>query len=268
MMRKYERAKVFITVMTYPHPSEHYQELVCVAGITEAREWVRMYPVNYRYMHHHQKFKKYQWVELDLSMQGYKTDTRKESRRPKLNTLKKLGEPLSTKDSWYERRKIIDPMPHHTLNELENLYETDRVSLGIIKPKRVLDLKISSVDQGWKPKWKKLFSQMRLFGKQKPLHKLPYKFQYVFECDDSQKPHQAMIEDWELGVLFLKERERLGSCEAAAESVRYKYFDEMCGSDKDTRFFMGTRFPYNTWLVIGVFWPPKSKTEPLTLFPL
>jgi len=31
----------------------------------------------------------------------------------------------------------------------------------------------------------------------------------------------------------------------------------MCGPDKDTRFFMGTVFPYNTWVVVGVFWPPK-----------
>ena len=152
MMGKFERTKVLITVMTYPHPSEHYQELVCVAGITEARQWVRMYPVDYRYMHPHQKFKKYQWVELELSPYGHKTDTRKESRKPKLDTLKKLGEPLSTKDNWRERRKIIDAMPHHTLNELEKLYETERVSLGIVQPKRVLDLKISPVERDWKPR--------------------------------------------------------------------------------------------------------------------
>jgi len=30
--------KVLITVLTYPHPSESYDELVCTAGITEAGE--------------------------------------------------------------------------------------------------------------------------------------------------------------------------------------------------------------------------------------
>lgn len=34
-------------------------------------------------------------------------------------------------------------------------------------------------------------------------------------------------------------------------------FDEMCGPTKDTRFFMGTKYPYNVCLVLGVFWPPK-----------
>jgi len=74
-----------------------------------------------------------------------------------------------------------------------------------------------------------------------------------------------MNEDWELGVLFLKERDRLGSENAAVENVRHKFFQEMCGDDKDTRFFMGTRHPYNEWLVLGTFWPPKARPS-RTLF--
>jgi hypothetical protein len=66
-----------------------------------------------------------------------------------------------------------------------------------------------------------------------------------------------MCEDWELGTLFLNESARLGSDEAAAESVKKKFLGELCRPDKDTRFFMGTFWPYNTWLVLGVFWPPK-----------
>ena len=67
-----------------------------------------------------------------------------------------------------------------------------------------------------------------------------------------------MIEDWELGVLYRREVERLGDEQAAVASVREKFFDEICHANRDTRFFMGTVFPYNTWVVIGVFWPPKG----------
>ena len=73
-----------------------------------------------------------------------------------------------------------------------------------------------------------------------------------------------MIEDWELGVLYRKEVERLGAEQAAVASVRGKFFDEICHQSRDTRFFMGTVFPYNTWVVIGVFWPPKD--VPASLF--
>ena len=71
-----------------------------------------------------------------------------------------------------------------------------------------------------------------------------------------------MCEDWELGTLFLKEAERLGS-EETAQNVRNKFLNELCREDKDTRFFMGTKFPYNTWLVLGVFWPPKVDQQTL-----
>jgi hypothetical protein len=83
---------------------------------------------------------------------------------------------------------------------------------------------------------------------QKHLEKLPYKFSYVFRCADSGgKVHTAMIEDWELGVLYRREVERLGDEQAAVANVRKKFFDEICGPSRDTR-----------WVVIGVFWPPRE----------
>ncbi|MBC7967276.1 MAG: hypothetical protein H7Z17_15280, partial [Fuerstia sp.] len=119
-------------------------------------------------------------------------------------------------------------------------------------------------DPEWKPAWQKELSQLRLFGPQpKPLTKLPFSFHYIFECEDSNKPHTAMCEDWELGVLFLKLREQHGSDEVAAKLTRQKFLTELCGPTRDTRFFLGTFFPYNTWLVLGVFWPPKDRARNL-----
>lgn len=255
-----DKVEVLPVVMTYPHPSRGHQELVCTAGITRGGEWVRLYPIDYRYRPREQQFRKYQWIEVELEPTGAGNDGRKESRRPVLESIRLLGEPLSTLDGWRERREVIDVMPHSTRKQLEAAYEADKTSLGIVRPKRILDLRIKVADKEWKPEWRNLFSQLTLFGPpQKPLRKIPYTFHYVFECEDSDKPHVAMCEDWELGVLFLNEASRLGSDELAAESVKKKFLGELCRADKDTRFFMGTFFPYNTWLVLGVFWPPKTK---------
>ncbi|MFO0948670.1 MAG: hypothetical protein U1D30_22555 [Planctomycetota bacterium] len=190
-----------------------------------------------------------------------KPDDRRESRKPILESITPIGNPLPTTNNWLERRKIIDELPHKTLNQWKSLFNRDKTSLGIVRPKRIIDLEIrDAAESDWKPQWKALFAQSQLFGPlQKPLRKLPYSFHYVFECEDSEKPHVAMCEDWELGVLFLKESERLNSDEAAAESVRGRFLDEMCAADRDTRFFMGTFHPYNTWLVLGVFYPRKDR---------
>jgi hypothetical protein len=198
--------------------------------------------------------------EFPLAARGAKNDARKESRKPDLDSIRLVGSPLSAANGWRARREIIDAMPHHTRAELKGLYIAEKVSLGIVRPTEIIDLKVEPVEQQWKPQWEVTLKQFNLFGDQpKPLQKLPYKFSYVFRCADTgERPHSAMIEDWELGVLYRKEVERLGGEEEAVESVKRKYLDEMCDKSRDTRFFMGTVFPYNTWVVICVFWPPKS----------
>ena len=265
MRAGFELTKVLITVLTYPHPSKKFQETVCTAGITEDGEWVRLYPIDYRYLPEQQKFHKWQWVEVALGPRGHRNDQRPESREPDLNTLRVLGEPISTRNNWLERRQLIDPMPHHTVQQLEALHSQDRTSLGIVRPTRVLDLKATPTDREWSEKYQALWKQARLFGEQKPLTKLPFRFHYVFECDDSGKTYTVMNEDWELGVLFLKERQMKGEA-AAVQSIRQKFLDEICREDKDTRFFMGTYHPFNQWLVLGTFWPPKQSQDLLPIF--
>lgn len=262
-----ERLRVLITVMTYPHPKESHDEVVCTAGVTEAGQWVRLFPVDYRYRPTQQQFHKYQWIEVDVGPRGYKSDVRKESREPRLDSIRLIGKPLPSAHKWQARREIIDRLPHHTVDQLVRLYEEEKVSLGVVRPRRVLDLEISSADRDWEPKYQQMFKQMRLFGNPpRPLRKIPFKFHYVFECKDDAKPRRALVTDWELGMLYLNEEARLGGEEAAAESVKEKFLGEICREDKDTRFFMGTVFPYNTWIVVGTFWPPRIRDPQGRLF--
>ena len=266
MPGKYERKRVLITVKTYPHPSEKYIETVCTAGITEDKEWVRLYPIDFRYRDYDQQYRKYQWIELDLMYQGHKRDNRIESYRPNVETIM-LKEKLTTDDEWRDRRRIIDNVPHYTLNELKKKWEDEKTSLGIVKPKEIKDLIYTPVDPEWSSSQRKALAQELLFdNNKKPLRKIPFKFQYVFTCEDNDLAHKASITDWELGALFLNEYNRYGNDQEAAESVKNMYLNKMCAKDKDVRFFMGTIYPFNTWIVLGVFWPPKQPVKQGELF--
>ena len=143
MKPSFSRTRVLITVMTYPHPSESHQELVCTAGITESGEWVRLYPIDYRYRPENQQFHKYQWIEIGLADQGAGNDDRRESRRPDLESIRVLGEPLSTRDNWRARREIIDRLPHHTRIELEALMRAVRFHWESSGRPRLLTSKLS-----------------------------------------------------------------------------------------------------------------------------
>ena len=257
-----QTARVFITVMTYPQPSRSYRELVCTAGITDAYEWVRLYPIDYRYQPRERQFHKYQWVEVDLLPRGAGNDGRKESRKPVMESLKILGPPLDTKRDreWRARREIIDKMPIHTVRQLEDLYERERVSLGVVRPSRVLDVKIEKTGREWTSTKQVLFRQFSLFGDvQKPLVKIPSS-SVTFSSARIALFHERMIEDWSW-VSISQRRARMGDEREAAESVRYTYLHRLCSPDRDTRFFMGTTYPWNSWVVVGVFYPPKSPLD-------
>ena len=186
-----------------------------------------------------------------------------------MESIKLLGEPIGTgaKSDWRERRQIIDRMPHHTLRQLEQLYDKDKTSLGLLRPVKIHDLVIEAIDDEWKASWKNMANQLRLFPEMelKKLEKLPWKWSFVFSCEDCPKIETRMIEDWEIGALYLKERDRLGDERKAAESVRSHYLKTVAGPSRDVRFMMGNRFPYNTWIIIGVFWPPKVTQQELPI---
>jgi hypothetical protein len=88
-----EHLKVLITVKTHPIPSSKYDELVCTAGVTEAGDFVRLYPINFRDLSYSQQYKKYQWLEVDATKHTGR-DSRKESYRPQCESIRLIGEPV------------------------------------------------------------------------------------------------------------------------------------------------------------------------------
>ena len=139
------------------------------------------------------------------------------------------------------------------------------------KPRKIVDLVVSDDSDKWKPAFEAALRQQRLWenrtASREPPRKVPYKFQYQFECDDVRcnGKHRMMIEDWEVGALYWRciNNGARNTPEAAAK-VKQKFLDQLCSPDRDTHFFVGTILAHpKSWVVIGVFWP-KSKVEKST----
>jgi len=256
--------KVLITVKTYPIPSAKYDELVCTAGVQESGDFVRLYPINFRDLPFAQQYQKYQWIEVD-AIRHEGRDVRKESYRPDCDTLKLIGAPIPTRNGdWSARGKLALKNKAKSMEELQDSQELDRTSLGILKPKSINDLIVKSDDPDWKPQFYEALRQARLWDdRQKtsePPRKVPFKFQYRFSCDDPRcKGHQMMIEDWEVGALYWRLRDKGLSPADAAQGVKRKFLDELCSKDRDTHFYVGTVLSHpKSWVIIGVFYPKRA----------
>jgi hypothetical protein len=267
---KKQKLKVLITVKTYPIPSAKYDELVCTAGVTEAGDFIRLYPINFRDLPFSQQYKKYQWIEV-VAEKHTGRDVRKESYRPDCDSIQILGEPIkSSPGNWAERARYALAKKSRSMEYLYDRRRADRTSIGIFKPKKVHDLIVSPDDTDWKASFKAALQQARLWEtrtvSKEPPRKVPFKFHYRFECDDTrcERNHRMMIEDWEVGALFWRLVVKGCSHEEASRKVREKFLDDLCGSDKDTYFYVGTILAHpNTWVVIGVFYP-KSESRRAT----
>jgi len=255
-----EHLKVLITVKTYPIPSSKYDELVCTAGVTETGDFIRLYPINFRDLPFSQQYRKYQWMEVEATKHTGR-DSRKESYRPKFGTIRLLGEPISAKNNWAERARYVLAKKSQSMEHLRGQQAQDRTSLGIFKPKHVGDLIVSSDDDRWKPAFEAALRQQRLWEtrtvSQEPPRKVPFKFQYRFECDDPRcNGHQMMIEDWEVGALYWNCINAGATPDEACAKVKQKFLGELCAADRDTHFYVGTILAHpRSWVVIGVFWP-------------
>ena len=268
-----KRKKVLITVKTHPTLSRKYDELVCTAGILDGGSWVRVYPLPFRKLDYEKRYRKYQWLELELEKNP--EDPRPESYRvPNIKTIKLLGKPIGTAQGWHQRREIIfaNTLVFEDLGDLIERAKSNELSLAIFKPTQINDLIIKAVDREWDAKKIQLLDakakQMSLLQSKDELkrwfsvvQKLPYKFSYKF-TDNRGRQSTLMIEDWEIGMLYWNCLKQAKSDEnVAVAKVRDKYLNEFAG--KDLYLFLGTTREFhgrapNPFVIIGVFYPPKE----------
>jgi hypothetical protein len=259
-----DHQRILILCKTYPSPSARYVETSCVAGMAEDGRLIRLFPVPFRLVEDEQQFKKWQWVTARL--RRAQDDARPESHRISVDTIQLEGEPLPTRDHWIARREVIKCVPvFESFAALDAAREADGVTLGLMRPDRLLGLDITPVEN---PDWTddekaKLLQEQQqgnLFDADedqrslKTLKKLPFDFHYRYECQTEAGPveHRHKLVDWEAGALYWNVHRR----EDWQAAFRQKFVTEF--SDREVVFLMGTihRFP-KQWLIVSVLYPPK-----------
>ena len=271
------KEKILILVKTYPTISAKYDELVCTAGWREDGGWVRIYPVPFRKLEWGERYKKFQWINVDLRKST--DDPRPESFRP-VSDIEPL-ELVGTENQWARRRKILSSIPVY--DDMQALIEdarrtdrADRVSLAMFKPGKIIDFSWKETDPEWPPDKIHMLTQrakqIPLFGQGmdefvrefKLVDKLPYKFFYRF-ADKTGRESRMMITDWEIGMLFWNcKRDANDSEKIALEKVRQKYEDELPA--KDLHLILGTTREFDSWasnpfIIIGVHHPPLLRGD-------
>ncbi|MBN2122520.1 hypothetical protein JW721_05725 [Candidatus Micrarchaeota archaeon] len=255
------REKLLVLAKAAPEASRKYEELVCVAGITDKGEWRRVYPVPWEVFwgSSGKKFKKKQWIEYELEGEG-PSDYRPESRKIKPASIKVLGEA-----KFSEIERLLEAR----LTTIEDLMASGakNVSLGVVKPEI---LGFAPMDNAQYRKVLEMGKQTTLEGgKAYRLEPPEYKYQYTFkDVPKEKRPHNMLCEDWELERLYSGCKKRFEDGKyPSMEVVHQKVGEKMFSGERSITkyghvyFVVGTHFRFGTYLVIGVVYPRKADVE-------
>ena len=266
----WEWRKILIVVKTYPTPANRGTEVSCTAGITEDGQWIRLFPIPYRFLSDNQRFKKYQWIKArvmkasDPRVESYKIDT---------DSIEILDEPIPASNFWEARKNHVFPLKSASLCFLqETRRQYRKPTLGFFRPKRITSLDIVPEDN---PEWSEselsILNQASFFdnSSRESLEKIPYKFYYNFECNDASclRGHRLSCHDWEINEAYRKWHRQYGPVEWE-EKFRRRFEYEMIERN-DTHFYVGTIAAHpNSWILVGLFYPRESVTLQQSLFNL
>ena len=201
--------------------------------------------------------KKWNWIEAKIEKSNEKLN-RKESHKVDERSIRLIDSELTNiyrKNTWNERNKIILPLLKKSREELEFLKQTENISIGLIKPKSFEFYIRKPIDEIKVIEIK--YTQLRLVGSKIEIpDEIGNFFAYRFKCNDPNcKGHDTICEDWEIIETFRSWRKRYENSEILKEKLIEKFQTFM--ESRDLYFIMGTTNPYNKWVIIGLYYPPK-----------
>jgi hypothetical protein len=252
-----ETKRALIVIRTYPPPSKSGVEVSCTGAITDRGEWLRLFPVPWRLLEKDKRFRKYQWVDVNVAKAR---DHRPESYKLKPDRISIVSEPLGTDNYWQLRKQVVLPLRAASLCDLVRQRDLHGYpTLGIFRPKSIDGLTITPERPEWTAKQLEALRQGHLFLEkpEKELEKIPLAFRYEFRCEDEAcNGHKIMCTDWEMSESYRKWRTEYGH--NWEEKFRQRYESDMVLRN-DTHFYVGTMHKHpGTWIIVGLFYPPHE----------
>lgn len=252
--------RALIVVRTYPSPSRKDIEVSCTAGVTEDGNWIRLFPVPYRFMDEDKRFRKYQEIECRVIKAS---DPRPESHNVDVDSIRILGEPITTSGGWAQRRARLETVFKCCMCCISKQRDMNgSPTLGFFKPARIESLKIKETNDSWSEDELAKLRQIPLWrdAPSSELQKIPFDFKYHYFCPHDYCPgHTQGCTDWEVGESFRQWRVKYG--DEWEPKFRQTFEDEMM-SVNDTHFYVGTlsRYP-SRWQVVGLWYPRLADVQ-------
>lgn len=231
-------------VKALPHVGDKHGETVCCAGVTEAGEWRRLFPVMFRSLSEETRFNRWQWIRY--RWRKPRADRRAESRHVQEDSIEIVGALRPRERAGFLSSIVLDS-PETAMSRGQTL-----ALVRPLEPKFYWVEKSEATLAAQRQEYETAARQFSFLAPdRKTFEPCPYEFKFDYKVGSASQVRTATCDDWETSATFYRLRRSTKDDGEALQQMRRIFGEEY--PLKGMVFAMGThsRFP-KTWLLVGV----------------
>jgi len=247
--------ELMVNCKTYPAVSAKYVETVCTGGVQATGEFVRLYPVPFRFLDAKEQYGR--WDVIQVRAYRDTKDTRPESWHLERGTpIVVVDTVTSDKRKWEWMRKTV----HHSADAMEQKGLTN----GCVR--------IDPIELYWKPDPKEwtpsqlgVIQQGDLFATKEQMQevadRVPWQFRLKYRETNSGIERDGKVLAWSYYQGFRRARNEVGSDEAALDRVVEKVRASIFNPEKTVFAILGTHSRSGHWMISSLYHVPTEIIE-------
>jgi len=247
--------ELLVNCKTYPAVSSKYVETVCTGGVQTTGEFVRLYPVPFRFLDATEQYSR--WDVIRVRVYRDSRDTRPESWHIEAGTQIEVVESITTeKRRWEWMRK--------TVHESAAAMEAKGLTNGCVKIEPI-QLYWKADPKEWTPSQLNVIQQGDLFATKEQMQehadRVPWQFRLKYREANTGREDDGKVLAWSYYQGFRRARKEEVSDEAALERIAQKVRESIFNPDKTVFAILGTHSRFGNWMISSLYHVPTDVIE-------
>jgi hypothetical protein len=244
--------ELMVNCKTYPAVSTKYVETVCTGGVQRNGEFVRLYPVPFRFLDSREQYKRWDVI----SVQAYRDDqdTRPESWHLEPGTSIEFVDRIKSETHRWEWMK-------RTVYESSSAMEQKGVTNGCVEIEPH-ELYWKADPKEWTPGQLNVIQQGDLFATKTQMESLadrvPWQFRLKYREKKSGREADAKVLAWSYYQGFRRERKNADSDESALNAILTKVSRSIFSPKRTVFAILGTHSRFKHWMISSLYHVPTD----------
>jgi hypothetical protein len=247
--------ELMVNCKTYPSVSTKYVETVCTGGVQRNGDFVRLYPVPYRFLDTDEQYERWDVIRV----RAYRDD---QDRRPESwhfehgTTIERIDHISTERRRWEWMKK--------TIHDSSSAMDTKGLTNGCVEIEPI-ELYWKADPDDWTAGQRNTIQQGQLFASktqtQAMAERVPWQFRLNYREKMTGRESGSKVLAWSYYTGFLRERSNTSNDESALEIIVQKVRKSIFDPQRTVFAILGTHSRFGTWMISAIYHLPTEIIE-------